>query len=91
MNGGKLKYGAEPNIATINATGLGITEWENTIKTIHKNRIELLALQETHTDSNSTLDKDKYTFIFSSNHIPKPTQKGKGKGKIRVPHGNRLG
>ena len=76
--GGKLNYGAELKIATVNATGIGITEWENTIRTIHKDHIELLALQETHINSNSTQDKDKYTFIFSSNHIPKPTHKGKG-------------
>ena len=74
-----MKYGAELDIATINATGLGITEWENTIRIIHKHRIELLALQETHIDSNSALDKGKCTFIISSSRIPKPT-KGKGKG-----------
>ena len=79
--GGKLKYGAELKIATVNATGIGITERENTIRTIHKQHIEILALQETHVDNNSTQEKDKYTFIFSSNHIPKPTHKGKGKGQ----------
>ena len=84
-----MKHEAELNIATINVTGLGITEWVTIIKTIRKHRIELLALQETNIGSNSTLDKEATHSFFIQPHTQTPTHpKANRRGTCVLEKGN---
>ena len=84
-NSEHIEYKKEIQLATINCSGIGITEWETNIKLIGENHIDILALQETHLNQNSTLKKNKFLYMFASDFIPKPMQPGqlKGKGKGR--------
>ena len=72
---GRATRASESNIATTNAIGRGVTEWETTIQAIYTDITELLSLQETHIGSSSTLDTDTYMDNSSSSNTPKPTQR----------------
>ena len=85
---GNIKYKEELQLATINCSGIGITEWETNIKRIGENHIVILALQDTH--PNKQTPRYRRTDPFTS--VP-PTsfqqpcswgkREGQGKGNVR--------
>ena len=51
-------------LATLNCSGIGITEWDTRIQEMKDQGIDIVALQETHIDINSTLIKENTCTSF---------------------------